>query len=395
MNFSVTKHRIASIDIFRALTMYLMLFVNDIPGLKDVPHWLMHAGMHEDMLGFSDTIFPAFLFCMGLSVPFAIQTRYRKGDSTWQVIQHIGIRTIALLVMGLFTLNCGGVTGGLSYGWFSLLMVTGFFLVWAVYPKAEGGKKYLFIGMKIIGIALLAYLAIQKGIHGKPFHIGWWGILGLIGWTYVSCAMFYLLTRDSLPKVFMAWLFSIGLCIVSHTELIPKDCFLHYILLPAIPGGWTHNALGMSGVLSALLMQRYAKPEKCGVFTLLLCLLGMTMLVCALCSHPHWIISKILATPTWLFYCLALFFPLLAFFYWLTDVKGKGNWFSLLKPAGTATLTCYIVPYVWYALVRMLHIHFPAFLGVGMLGLVKSLLFSLIIVQLTGLLVKANIKLKV
>lgn len=38
----------------------------------------MHARMDEDMMGFSDTIFPAFLFCMGMSVSFAIQNRYKK-----------------------------------------------------------------------------------------------------------------------------------------------------------------------------------------------------------------------------------------------------------------------------------------------------------------------------
>ena len=86
---NLTPQRVAAVDVFRALTMFLMLFVNDIPGLKNIPHWLKHAEMHEDMLGFSDTIFPAFLFCMGMSVSFAIQNRYRKGDTTLQVIAHI------------------------------------------------------------------------------------------------------------------------------------------------------------------------------------------------------------------------------------------------------------------------------------------------------------------
>ena len=72
---SLTLQRIAAVDVFRALTMFLMLFVNDIPGLKNVPHWLMHARMDEDMMGFSDTIFPAFLFCMGMSVSFATGTK--------------------------------------------------------------------------------------------------------------------------------------------------------------------------------------------------------------------------------------------------------------------------------------------------------------------------------
>ena len=86
---SSTLQRVAAVDVFRALTMFFMLFVNDIPGLKNVPHWLMHAEMNEDMMGFSDTIFPAFLFCMGMSIPFAIQNRVKKGDTALQIISHI------------------------------------------------------------------------------------------------------------------------------------------------------------------------------------------------------------------------------------------------------------------------------------------------------------------
>lgn len=56
---------------------------------------------------------------------------------------HIFWRTVALIAMGLFSLNSGGIEGGLSHQWFSILMVIGFFLTWGVYPKAEGTKKTL------------------------------------------------------------------------------------------------------------------------------------------------------------------------------------------------------------------------------------------------------------
>ena len=167
---NLALQRVAAVDVFRALTMFLMLFVNDIPGLKNVPHWLMHADINEDMLGFSDTIFPAFLFCMGMSVSFAIQNRYKKGDTTTQVIAHIFWRTVALIAMGLFSLNSGGIEGGLSHSWFTILMVIGFFLTWGVYPKAEGTKKALFTVMKVAGVVLLAALVIYKDLNGKPFH---------------------------------------------------------------------------------------------------------------------------------------------------------------------------------------------------------------------------------
>ena len=54
--------RIHSIDVFRAITMFLMIFVNDLWSLKDIPAWLEHTEAAEDGMGFADTIFPAFLF---------------------------------------------------------------------------------------------------------------------------------------------------------------------------------------------------------------------------------------------------------------------------------------------------------------------------------------------
>ncbi|MBQ8502216.1 MAG: DUF5009 domain-containing protein [Bacteroides sp.] len=393
-NLTFTQ-RVAAVDVFRALTMFLMLFVNDIPGLKNIPHWLLHAQSNEDMMGFSDTIFPAFLFCLGMSIPLAIQNRYKKGDHTLQVISHIFWRTIALLAMGLFTLNCGGIEGGISYQWFSILMVIGFFLTWAVYPKAEGTKKFLFIAMKWAGVLLLLFLILYKDVHGEPFRTSWWGILGLIGWTYAVCAGIYLFTRDNLRVVTVVWVIVVLLSVFSHSSLIPYDYFSRCILLPFIPSDWTLHALGMSGVLTTLLMQRYADKERPAKFIAILCTLGVVMLVLALISHPHWIISKIQATPTWLFYCLAMFFPLFAFFYWLTDVKGKAGWFSLLKPAGTATLTCYVIPYAWYAVRQLLHVHYPEMFYGGVPGLLKSLVYSLLVVLLAGLLMKGKIKLKI
>ena len=118
------------------------------------------------------------------------------------------------------------------------------------------------------------------------------------------------------------------------------------------------------------------------------------MFVLGLFSHPHWIISKIQATPTWLFYCLAMFFPLFGIFYWLTDVKGKASWFNIIKTCGTATLTCYVIPYLWYSIQQLLEWYYPHALYSGIPGLLKSLVYSLIIVIIAGLLAKVKIKLK-
>lgn len=60
--------RLLSIDAFRAVTLLLMIFVNDFGTLREIPEWLGHAREEDDAMGFSDVIFPAFLFIVGLSM---------------------------------------------------------------------------------------------------------------------------------------------------------------------------------------------------------------------------------------------------------------------------------------------------------------------------------------
>src|SRR6266516_524302 len=97
--------RFKSVDVFRAITMLLMVFVNDLDPIKNVPEWIKHVGRNTDGLGFADTVFPAFLFIVGLSLPFAIGGRLKKGQSFNQVAVYIATRSLALLVMGFFHVN--------------------------------------------------------------------------------------------------------------------------------------------------------------------------------------------------------------------------------------------------------------------------------------------------
>jgi predicted acyltransferase len=79
--------RLKSIDILRAVTMLLMIFVNDLWTLSGVPDWLGHKDAHEDGMGLADVVFPAFLFIVGLSIPHAINP-FEKGDSKSSLQTH-------------------------------------------------------------------------------------------------------------------------------------------------------------------------------------------------------------------------------------------------------------------------------------------------------------------
>ena len=385
--------RIASIDIFRALTMLTMLFVNDFAGMSGLPHWLHHAAADEDMMGFSDLVFPAFLFCVGLSVPFAAEARFRKGDSALQVLGHIAGRTLALVIMGLFSMNSGGVQGGLPRQVFTLLAVTGYFLVWNSWPRGKDGRKPLWVRLlQVAGGLLLAGLVLYKDLHGMPFRHSWWGILGLIGWAYLPCAAAFVLLKGDFRRLTGFWVLTLLLCLLNAVPAIPADYSIRALMLGFWPGGWTHPALCASGMFASLLMLRYGETPR-RLVAALSCYALAAGLLGVIC-HRFWIISKIQATPTWLFFCVAASVAFFALLYGIADVKWHTKWARLIAPAGTATLTCYTIPSIWYAVQQLLGLHWPAVLTHGLPGLGKALVFALIIIGLTRLFEKMHIKLK-
>src|ERR1700744_2995961 len=100
-----TQRRLLSIDVFRAINMFFMIFVNDLSGVRNVPEWIDHVKGYEDGMHFADTIFPLFLFIAGLSIPLAIGRRITKGESFSSIALYILLRSLALVVMGFFHVN--------------------------------------------------------------------------------------------------------------------------------------------------------------------------------------------------------------------------------------------------------------------------------------------------
>src|SRR5688572_2747229 len=213
--------RLASIDVFRALTMFLMIFVNDLWTLKEIPDWLEHTQAREDGMGLADTVFPAFLFIVGLSIPFAIGSRLEKNQSKTKIISHILFRGIALLVMGFMHVNLENYNAAaalLPKPVWQILLTISFFLVWLDYPRTwSTQKKWMLQGA---GIALLVFLAIiykggtQENPEGLKPH--WWGILGLIGWAYLLCAIIFVLSNGRLAITIAALLFLLLFNIAGH-----------------------------------------------------------------------------------------------------------------------------------------------------------------------------------
>ena len=90
------KERILSVDIFRGMTIVLMILVNTPGTWSDVYGPLRHAEWH----GYTptDLVFPFFLFIVGCSIVFAYKNK-ETGPSTYKKII---VRTLKLIGLGLF-----------------------------------------------------------------------------------------------------------------------------------------------------------------------------------------------------------------------------------------------------------------------------------------------------
>ena len=399
------NNRNGAIDLLRAFTMLLMIFVNDFWTITAVPQWMGHAQSTADMMGFSDTIFPAFLFVVGMSIPYAVERRFNKGLSGLSTVEHIFMRSLALLIMGAFTVNTeSGIDPqtGFSAASFKILMVLAIFLVWNVYPYTNNILwRRVHATLKIIGLLVLVYLAfIFRDAKGGAFSSRWWGILGLIGWTYLVCAMLYLFFRNKTKILVLSWVAFITICMLKTNRIadtailnLKPGNFLDRLMGIFNMGNGAHLALTMGGILLSLFSARYTKATlfKKGSYATLIVIVFLCL---GYLSNKVYIISKIQATPPWVFYCTGISVAFYALFYGLVE-KGKAHWFNGIKTAGTATLTCYLLPYVVYSIVELTGLRFPVWIATGMAGLLKCLIFSLAIIGLTHLLGKWHIKLKI
>ncbi len=390
------NHRIASIDIFRALTMFLMIFVNDLWTLSDIPVWLLHTKAEADGMGLSDWVFPGFLFIVGLSIPFGINARKKKGDASMEILWHIVKRSFALLVMGFFMVNFENINNDLlpfsKYIW-EIFMAMAIVLIWNIYPNNKAFKKIPGWVMQLIGIAILAYLSIvyKSGTEDNPtwLQTHWWGILGIIGWTYLLCSIIFLFVGEKIIYAVIILLIFHALNALDFIELLDWKTSIVLMVSPSF-----HVSV-YSGILASLLYLEFGQKGKTRLFIILILVIAIISITYGFVTRPEWGISKIHATPSWTTICAGISFLVFAILYLIADVFNQTKWASFIGPAGTSTLTCYLIPYLFYPIMMLVGIFLPDNLKTGYIDIFKSLLFAYLIILITGFLGKIHIKLKV
>src|SRR5580658_11386761 len=134
----VRAPRIVSIDIFRGLTMAVMIFVNALPEEPALPWWTHHAHAEQDLMTYVDMVFPFFLFIVGMSMPLSVAQRLKRNPSQGALWLHVALRCVSLLVLGLILANAEKADParmGMSGSLWGLLGLVSCALLLNVYPK--------------------------------------------------------------------------------------------------------------------------------------------------------------------------------------------------------------------------------------------------------------------
>jgi predicted acyltransferase len=328
---------------------------------------------------FVDLVFPAFLFIVGMSIPFALQNRLQKGDSLWQLQGHITWRSLGLLTLGFFLVNgeegLNAKATGLPLHAWMLLFYAAAILTWNVYTF----KNRIWIyALRIAGVAGLLILAIiyRTGENGTvTMHPHWWGILGLIGWAYLFACIFYQLLRGHIILLISAIAFCTFLYILFKQPVVQSSNYFSWFSTQA--GHAAHTSIVLCGVV---LSRIFFNSNKTGIHSAHFAQAALFMLLLFTAGYllrPYFKISKIYATPTWCLYSAAFCCIIFSSLYWLIDIKGKSNWTRFFKPAATNPLLTYIIPGILFSFFSLTGITvLPQQFRFGIPGILWSLFFA-------------------
>lgn len=384
--------RSLAIDAFRALTVLLMITVNEWHGVAGLPAWMRHYPADADAMSVVDMVFPAFLFIVGMSIPPALRQRVAAGESQAQVLRHVLLRAAGLVVIGVFMVNAedGFLASAmpLPIAAWALLSYLAAFLLWG---SLRGGPALAW-PWRAAGVLLLAALAwvYRGGADGSAgMRSQWWGILGLIGWAYLIGCLAFMAARGRRLRLLLALALGLLYYVAAQTPGLAQTAPGRLLLGQS--GHVVHGLIVLCGILCTAICVDAGSGRRfvrVGAFAAMLALAAALL-------RPAYPISKIHATPSWALYSAAACVLLFALLHWLIDLRGRRAWTAWLKPVAAHPLLAYLIPFVIGALLELLHLQLPAPLRMPWPGLLWGPTYALLVLLAVAWLARRGVRLRI
>lgn len=309
------SERLLSLDVFRGLAMFLLIGEGaHVYGALHNPAfegtWLYTLGTqfhHHPWHGlrFWDLIQPAFMFIVGVAIPFSVANRTRRGDTSGQLLRHAMVRALVLLLLGwaVYCIQPGRIT----FRFQNVMAQLSFTYLIAFLCMRRSFAVQLGISFVMIGITEILYRTFSVEGFDQPFTNGHsfgsyvnllisgeqnsWAIFNAVPTTAhtmwgVMAGQLLISNRTSGRKIFL--LAGVGLIGVVAgyaldpvTPIIKRICTSSFVI---VSGGWCLLALAFSYWLIDVV-----KVRKCFWF---LAVVGMNPLAIYLFGEvqgPQWI----------------------------------------------------------------------------------------------------------
>jgi predicted acyltransferase len=313
--------RLLSLDVFRGITIVLMILVNS-PGNNTAYPLLNHSAWNGCTL--ADLAFPFFIFIMGVSLVFSLSKARKLSIPTHTLIMKILKRTIILILIGLF------FNAFPNHFDFSMIRVFGVLQRIAI-CYCVASLLFLTTGARTQALIMSALL------------IGYWLLM-----TWVPVPDFG--NNNLSPEGNLAAY--IDRLMFSSDRLYGK-VFDPEGLLSTLPAIATTLLGSLTGY--GLLSQHTSSQKKLQY----LCLLGFLAIPAGWICGLFFPINKALWTSSFVLWTGGLALLLLAFCYWLIEIEKWKKWSIPFEIFGMNAIAAYFLHIFFLKIQAMIHFTEP------------------------------------
>lgn len=316
--------RLMSLDIFRGLTIALMILVND-PG-----EWpAVYAPLkHSQWNGWTptDLVFPFFVFIVGVALAFSFASRIKRGETRGKLVQHILWRGAVLFALGVFLNGFPDHYNPVHLRVYGVLQrIAICYVITAILEMWTGWRAQLGVAFACLAGYWLLMRYVPVPGFGVPTHqiplldpdyniVAWLDRRLLMGHLYEG-------TRD--PEGLLSTIPAVGSCLAG-----------------LLTGKWLRSQRSMQ-----------TKAVAMAVAGVALAGLGQTW-------HLWFPINKKMWTSSFVLLTTGLGLVFLAFFYWLADMRRyRAGWTKPILVFGKNAIAAYFLSEALASALYTIHVN--------------------------------------
>lgn len=296
--------RLQSLDIFRGATIASMVLVNN-PGSSPAYAQLEHASWHG--WTFTDTVFPFFLWIVGVAMTLSTAKRMERGEERLQLLRHTFQRAVIIFLLGFLLSPLPNID------WSTI--------------RIPGVLQRIAVCYLIAGVVFL-----YTKVRGQ--------VIWLVG---VNVLYWMLMTLYPVPGCGAGSL-TVDCNFARYVDSLALSGHMWRATKVWDPEGIVSTLPAISTVLFGILAGHLLRHCREHAARLKWLFAGGVALLAVAHVMALWMpFNKNIWTTSYVFLMAGLAMLLFGAWYWLADVRGLGRWFRFFEIFGTNAILMFVL----------------------------------------------------